>query len=74
MWKSLHISDAIGRNAVDALLGAAVDAAHRGSLEKALRERLVATTATSDVTLPHERLDVWLQADSPSVAVPRGDD
>jgi small-conductance mechanosensitive channel len=45
-----------------------IDAATRGSLEKALRERLVAAAATSDVMLPHQRHDVWLQTEAPEVA------
>ena len=64
----------LGENAVVVEVHVFIDAAHRGSLEKALRERLVAAAATSEVILPHERLDVWLQADAPSVAVSRGDE
>jgi small-conductance mechanosensitive channel len=45
-----------------------VDAATRGALEKALRERLVEASAASDIVLPHERLDVWLRTEAPSIS------
>lgn len=58
----------LGQHAVGVEVQAFIDAARRGSLEKALRERLVAAAATSDAVLPHERHDVWLQIESHSVA------
>jgi small-conductance mechanosensitive channel len=58
----------LGEHAVVVEVHVFIDAATRGSLEKALRERLVAAAATYDVVLPHERHDVWLQTEAPSVA------
>jgi small-conductance mechanosensitive channel len=58
----------LGEHAVVVEVHVFIHAATRGSLEKALRERLVAAAATSDVMLPHERFDVWLQTEAPSVA------
>jgi small-conductance mechanosensitive channel len=58
----------LGEHAVVVEVHVFIDAALRTSLEKALRARLVAAAATSDVMLPHERHDVWLQTQAPLVA------
>jgi small-conductance mechanosensitive channel len=63
----------LGEHAVVVEVHVFIEAASRGSLEKALRERLVAAAATSEITLPHERFDVWLQAEAASVAGSRHD-
>ena len=58
----------LAENAVLIEVHVFIDGAWRSSLEKALRERLVAVCATSEIMLPHERLDVWLQTEAPSPA------
>ena len=58
----------LGDHAVVVEVHVFINAATRGSLEKALRERLVAAAATSDVMLAHEQFAVWLQTEEPSVA------
>jgi small-conductance mechanosensitive channel len=58
----------LGEHAVVVEVHVFIDAPNRSSLEKALRERLVAASATSGVMLPHQRLDVWLQTEAPSIS------
>ena len=63
----------LGNHAIVVEVHVIIDATSRGSLEKALRERLVAAAATSGITLPHERFAGWLQAEAASVAGSRDD-
>jgi len=58
----------LGEHAVLVEVHVFIDAVKRGSLEKALRERLVAAAASSEIMLPHERFDVWLQSEAPAPA------
>ncbi len=58
----------LGPQAVVVEVHVFIDAATRGPLEKALRERLVSVAATSAVALPRERHDVWLRTGLPSAA------